>query len=78
LDKSLAQNADLDDIKLHMLRTFVRFAKKMRILTVAEGIEKPEELHLVKRLGIDFGQGYLIGRPSEQPVLTYPSGVGSL
>ncbi|WP_276354324.1 EAL domain-containing protein [Cohnella caldifontis] len=68
LDRSLVQKADRDEMKLQMLRTFVRFAKRMRILTVAEGIETPEELGLVRRMGIDFGQGYLIGRPSEQPL----------
>ncbi|MBW5449106.1 EAL domain-containing protein [Cohnella sp. CFH 77786] len=76
LDKSLVQNADRDEMKLQMLRTFVRFAKRMKILTVAEGIETPEELHLVRKMGIDYGQGYLIGRPSEKPVLTYPYGIG--
>ncbi|MDB4865742.1 MAG: hypothetical protein JWR03_75 [Cohnella sp.] len=71
LDRSLVQNADRDEIKQHMLRTFVRFAKRMRIRTVAEGIERPEEFDLVRRMGIDFGQGYLIGKPSEQPVSAY-------
>jgi EAL domain-containing protein (putative c-di-GMP-specific phosphodiesterase class I) len=75
LDKSLVHQADRDEMKLQMLRTFVRFAKKMRILTIAEGIERPEELHLVRKMGIDFGQGYLIGRPSETPVYTLPTDI---
>lgn len=65
VDKSLVQNADRDEMKKQMLRTFVRFAKRMNIRTVAEGIERPEELRLVRRVGIDFGQGYLLGRPGE-------------
>lgn len=73
LDKSLVQKADQDEMKLQMLRTFVRFAKRMKIMTVAEGIETPEELQLVRKMGIDFGQGYLIGRPSETPVYTFPT-----
>ncbi len=77
VDRSLVQNADRDEMKKHMLRTFVRFAKRMNIRIVAEGIERPEELQLVRMLGIDFGQGYLIGRPSERPAIAYPSGVGS-
>lgn len=71
VDRSLVQNADRDEMKKHMLRTFVRFAKRMNIRIVAEGIERPEELRLVKALGIDFGQGYLIGRPSERPYSTF-------
>lgn len=73
VDRSLVQNADRDEMKKHMLRTFVRFAKRMNIRIVAEGIERPEELHLVRMLGVDFGQGYLIGRPSEKPAIAYPA-----
>ncbi|CAM3881773.1 EAL domain-containing protein [Cohnella lubricantis] len=65
VDKSLVQNADRDEMKKQMLRTFVRFARRMDIRTVAEGIERPEELRLLRTLGIDFGQGYLLGRPGE-------------
>ncbi|MFD0673473.1 EAL domain-containing protein [Cohnella sp. GCM10027633] len=68
IDRSLVRDADKDDMKKHMLRTFVRFAKKMNIRTVAEGIERPEEMRLLRAMGFDFGQGYWIGRPSEQPV----------
>jgi EAL domain-containing protein (putative c-di-GMP-specific phosphodiesterase class I) len=69
VDRSLVKMADKDEMKKHMLRTFVRFAKKMNIRTVAEGIERPEELRLLRTMGFDYGQGYLIGRPSEQPAL---------
>ncbi len=67
VDRSLVRMADKDEMKKHMLRTFVRFAKKMNIRTVAEGIERPEELRLLRAMGFDFAQGYLIGRPSEFP-----------
>jgi EAL domain-containing protein (putative c-di-GMP-specific phosphodiesterase class I) len=69
VDRSLVKMADKDEMKKHMLRTFVRFAKKMNIRTVAEGIERPEELRLLRAMGFDYGQGYLIGRPNEQPAL---------
>ncbi|MBB6732659.1 EAL domain-containing protein [Cohnella zeiphila] len=65
VDKSLVQNADGDEMKKQMLRTFVRFAKRMDIRTVAEGIERPQELRMLRTMGVDFGQGYLLGRPGE-------------
>lgn len=68
VDRSLISNADQDEMKKHMLRTFIRYAKRMNIRTVAEGIERPEELRLVRAIGFDYGQGYLLGRPSEKPV----------
>jgi EAL domain-containing protein (putative c-di-GMP-specific phosphodiesterase class I) len=36
---------------------------------VAEGIETPEQLAILRRYGCDAGQGYLLGRP------VAPSGV---
>lgn len=75
IDRSLVRHADGDDMKKNMLRTFVRFAKKMNIRTVAEGIERPEEMRLLRAMGFDFGQGYWIGRPSEQPVLEKTAGL---
>lgn len=75
IDRSLVRHADQDDMKKHMLRTFVRFAKKMNIRIVAEGIERPEEMRLLRAMGVDFGQGYWIGRPSEHPVMEKATGL---
>lgn len=75
IDRSLVRHADSDDMKKNMLSTFVRFAKKMNIRTVAEGIERPEEMRLLCAMGFDFGQGFWIGRPSEQPVVEEVSGL---
>jgi EAL domain-containing protein (putative c-di-GMP-specific phosphodiesterase class I) len=75
IDRSLVKFADKDEMKKHMLRTFVRFAKKMNIRTVAEGIERPEELRLLRAMGFDYGQGYLIGRPSDKPAIESAAGL---
>ncbi|MFC4305432.1 EAL domain-containing protein [Cohnella boryungensis] len=72
IDRSLVRMADKDEMKEHMLRTFVGFAQKMNIRTVAEGIERQEELHLLRAMGFDYAQGYLIGRPSEHPITASP------
>ena len=42
---------------------------------VAEGIERQEERDACAEIGIAFGQGFLLGRPSEQPLVDL---VGSL
>lgn len=65
VDKSLVRHADGDEMKKQMLLTFVGFAKRMNIRTVAEGIEREEELRLVREIGVDYGQGYLLGRPGD-------------
>jgi EAL domain-containing protein (putative c-di-GMP-specific phosphodiesterase class I) len=52
-----------DSIKRDVVEMLVRLAARIDAQTVAEGIETEEELSEVKRLGVTYGQGYLIGRP---------------
>lgn len=75
VDKSLVQNADRDEMKKQMLRTFVRFAKRMDIRIVAEGIERPQELRMLRTMGVDFGQGYLVGRPGDYSAVSAQDGL---
>ncbi|GGJ12865.1 hypothetical protein GCM10010885_22710 [Alicyclobacillus cellulosilyticus] len=39
---------------------------------IAEGIETMEELHAVRQCGVEFGQGYLLGRPTPSCVAPHP------
>jgi diguanylate cyclase (GGDEF)-like protein/PAS domain S-box-containing protein len=41
----------------------VSLARALNLVTVAEGIEQPEQLDALKAMGCDLGQGYLFGRP---------------
>ncbi len=43
--------------------TIIAMARHMKLRTVAEGIEEPEELDVMQQIGCDAGQGYLIQRP---------------
>jgi EAL domain-containing protein (putative c-di-GMP-specific phosphodiesterase class I) len=42
-------------------------ADRWGALVIAEGIETPAQLDLVRSLGIGAGQGYLLGRPTDRP-----------
>ena len=53
-----------DSIKADVVEMLVRLAARIDATTVAEGIETEEELAAVKRLGVTYGQGYLLGRPA--------------
>ncbi len=46
-----------------VLESIVGMAKELKIKTVAEDIEDEGRLELVKDLGVDFGQGFLLGEP---------------
>ncbi len=63
VDRSIIDRIDEDDVKLHILHTLVQLAYKLDVSIIAEGIEREEELVAVKKLGVHYAQGYLLGRP---------------
>ena len=60
LDRSIV--ASLPD-KRGNADVFLRIADKLGAEVIAEGIECEEELAAVRKLGIKYGQGYLLGMP---------------
>jgi EAL domain-containing protein (putative c-di-GMP-specific phosphodiesterase class I) len=68
LDRALISNL-ADDKRLHRLVTaLVRLCEDLGARVVAEGIEQLDELHAARDAGAHFGQGYLIAKPSDDPV----------
>jgi len=54
----------LDDEKdYNMVKSIHQIGKFMGIETIAEFIESEEILECIKRIGIDYGQGYALGKP---------------
>jgi EAL domain-containing protein (putative c-di-GMP-specific phosphodiesterase class I) len=64
VDRSIIQNIHLDEMKEHILYTLVQLAAKMDISIIAEGIELEAELAKVHEMGIEYAQGYFLGRPA--------------
>ncbi len=46
-----------------LVSTIIQLGRELSLGTVAEGIESPEQLALLRELGCDLGQGYLLGHP---------------
>ncbi|MGI9499824.1 MAG: EAL domain-containing protein [Geminicoccaceae bacterium] len=46
-----------------MVNAISRMAKDLGIRTIAEGVEDPSTLEVLKNLGIDYAQGFAVGRP---------------
>src|SRR5690606_7735348 len=63
VDRSLIHNIHREKVKEYILETFVTFAGKLNIRLIAEGIQQFEDLNKLIRMGIHFGQGYLLGYP---------------
>lgn len=63
LDITLTKNIHLEPRKLLLAKALCGFAKAINCTIIAEGIEASAELDVLRDLGIDKVQGYLIGKP---------------
>jgi EAL domain-containing protein (putative c-di-GMP-specific phosphodiesterase class I)/CheY-like chemotaxis protein len=63
LDITLVRGIDADPIRETLVSALASLATAMGARVVAEGIETPAELHVLRALGIPLGQGFLLGRP---------------
>lgn len=66
IDGSLIKNIHQNDDMLIITKTITNFAKELGIQTVAEYVHSKEVLDQVRALGIDFAQGFYIGKPEER------------
>jgi EAL domain-containing protein (putative c-di-GMP-specific phosphodiesterase class I)/GGDEF domain-containing protein len=64
-DMELVRDIDASYVRQEMVKALKIFADKMDSTIIAEGIERQEELDTLLQLGVDHGQGYLLGRPGQ-------------
>ena len=64
LDISLIENIHNNSVKRSLVEGLVKFCHSENICLIAEGIETEEEMIQLIRLGIDYGQGYFLAKPS--------------
>jgi PAS domain S-box-containing protein len=63
LDRSFVNRGTQDSAARAILESSMAMAQKLELVTVAEGVETEAELELMRDLGCDNVQGYLIARP---------------
>ena len=63
IDGGLVRSLGTDTTDEHFVRAIVEMCKGLGIPTVAEFVESDRLYDLVRDLGVDFAQGYGIGRP---------------
>ncbi|MCH6269287.1 EAL domain-containing protein [Neobacillus citreus] len=66
LDRSLIQNIDQCREQQQLVKLIIDYAKQSSTEIIAEGIERIEEFAYLRKQGVDFGQGYALGRPNEE------------
>lgn len=78
LDMGLVRGVDGSFVKRTLVRSVCEAARNLSIQVVAEGIETLAELDATFEAGCDYFQGYLLGRPSREPVgLGWPRGASA-
>ncbi|MEA1983841.1 MAG: EAL domain-containing protein [Campylobacterota bacterium] len=65
IDASLISDIDRNHNSKIMVETIVELAKKLNVLTIAEFVSSKEILKIVTSLGVDYAQGFYIGKPDE-------------
>jgi len=63
IDSSLVGAAPTDRLARAMISAIVSMAEDLGVQTVAESVEEDVQLQAMRALGVDYAQGYLLGRP---------------
>lgn len=65
IDRSLISDIDKDHQAAAIVKAIITMADALQLDAVAEGVERNEELEVLRDLGCNFVQGFLLGRPFE-------------
>lgn len=64
IDKSFINNiTSTDGIQANITNSIITMVSKMGLDTIAEGVEKPDQLELLKKFNCNIVQGFLRGKP---------------
>ena len=64
IDSSLVKFVTTDENSRVVVKTIINFASNLGLKTIAEFVEDKDSLVLLEKMGVDFIQGYYIGKPS--------------
>jgi EAL domain-containing protein (putative c-di-GMP-specific phosphodiesterase class I) len=68
IDREIVRRIATDDAKQALVEAFVSFGRRIRAKLLAEGIETRRDLTMLTTLGVELGQGFLLGKPTAEPV----------
>jgi EAL domain-containing protein (putative c-di-GMP-specific phosphodiesterase class I) len=64
MDRAFVSGVDEDPSRQDLLAALLTLAEKMGAKVIGEGLDTIEELEMLGKLGIHFGQGWLFGHPT--------------
>jgi len=69
IDIGLVRQCDRDRTRRVIVQAMLSVCRELGIKAVAEGVERPEELAVLKEAGLRFVQGYLFARPALEALI---------
>ncbi len=63
VDRSFVSSMDDSTENAEIVRTVIALANSLNLSVIAEGIESMDQYYGLRRLGCEYGQGYLFSRP---------------
>ena len=64
LDLDLTRAIHADPVRMALVESLVRFARRVGAIVCAEGIEKHDDIEVLANLDVPWGQGYALARPA--------------
>ena len=65
LDRSFVSELTTDAATVSMVRSVLAMAEALKLRVITEGVETEQQLNILRALGCDEAQGYLLGRPEK-------------
>jgi EAL domain-containing protein (putative c-di-GMP-specific phosphodiesterase class I) len=72
IDNVLTQGIQHSEARRKLVAALVELAHEQGAKVVAEGIERVDEYQTMLELGVDLGQGFYFGQPTERPMAVDP------
>ena len=68
LDRAITSGIEESLARRRLVAALVEYAQAQGCKVVAEGVERASEFECMRDLGVDYGQGYYFGHPTERPM----------
>jgi EAL domain-containing protein (putative c-di-GMP-specific phosphodiesterase class I) len=81
IDRAFVQKIEDSDGTYTLMEAAIQMAHSLKLRAVAKGVERPEQLALLRALGCELFQGFLLARPMLPSAITKilaPSGAPAL
>ncbi len=72
IDGTFIHNLAVDTVNQAMVAAMIELSRSLNFRVVAEQVEDQGSLDAVKRMGIDFVQGFIVGRPQPLSIMPVP------